>query len=478
MEDLFRKIPSLVKSSSRGSSSSSSRSTTPSPPPATLPPPLPAPDIPIQLPVGPLLPPPFITAGNSLGTPISLPPPSLTQTAVSQRDRAARVFEHSPLSNQLSSSDAASQYQQQKEQIEKQRGRYRFRGESVDTRKSASRSLSPRGKPNEKVQKKKKHGTLIPPLSPTVSPAGEGIPIKEPRSGPATTFEEILGIDGAECVSPNDLAFYVSGSSATAFGTGFATRRMRKDPITSIMEVYSDSDAPSWAGEDYPVTESTRPSFFCEADPPLGVIFSCSRNEIEPLSRPSVQTGLSTYATDDGVYPQEIVREWVGPKCTGLGLHIDPHGGIAPLLLPPTSEASVSGTKHGSYIPQVDGSFVSQSQNLTDPNLAEFPRLPDPFGLRAAMPTEEAVRVSEEGRRISFLQRCKDFIRLNSKNIRARVVHALTTGPNMNNNIDFEMDLGEAEEDIGTRKAKAVARCWSRTDLVVCYSWWVSFTLP
>lgn len=469
MEDLFRKIPSLVKSSSKGSSPSSSRSTTPSPPPATLPPPLPAPDIPIQLPVGPLLPPPLITAEDSLGAPISLPPPSLTQTAVFQRDRATRVFEHSPLSNQLSSSDAASQYQQQQEQIEKQRGRYRFRGESADTRESASRSLSPRGKPNEKVQKKKKHWTLIPPLSPTVSPAAEEIPVKEPRSRPATTFEEILGIDGADCVSPDDFAFYVSGSSATAFGTGFTTRRMRKDPITRIVEVYSGSDALNWVEGGYPATESTRPSFFCEADPPLGVIFNCSRNEIEPLSRPSIQTGVSTYATNDEAHPQEIMQELIGPKCTGIDLH----GGV----LFPASDASVLSTKHKSYIPQVDGSFVSQSQNLTDPNLAELPKLPDPFGLRAAMPTEDAVRVSEEGRQISYLQMCRDFIRSNSRDIRARIVRALTTGPDMNNNTDFEMDPDEAEEDIGTRKAKAVARCWNRTDLVVCYSWWVSLNL-
>lgn len=390
-----------------------------------------------------------------------------------QRDRAARVFEHSPLNNQLSCSDAASQYQQW-EQIEKQRGRYRSRGEPADTRKSASRSLSPRGKPNEKVQKKKKHGTLVPPLSPTVSPAAEEIPVKEPRFGPATTFEEILGIDGANCVSPDDLAFYVSGSSATAFGTGFTARRVRKDPVTRIVEVYSGSDVLSWVEEGYPATESTRPSFFCEASPPPGVAFSCSRNEIEPLSRPSFQAEVSTYATDDEAHPQEVEGGWIEPKCTGLDLHIDSHGGVAPLLSP-TSDASVSSTKHKSYIPQMDGSFVSQSQNLTDFNLVELPRLPDPFGLRAAIPTEDAVRVSEEDRRISFLQKCKDFIRLNSRNIRARIVHALTTGPDMNDNTDFEMDPGEAEEDIGTRKAKAVSRCWNRTDLVVCYSWWVSF---
>lgn len=486
MEDLFKKIPSLVKSSSKRPSPSSSRSKTPSPPPATLPPPLPTPDIPIQLPVGQLLPPPLITAGNSLDVPISLPLPPLTQTAVFQRDRAARVFEHSPLSNQLSLSNSASQYQQQQEQIEKQRGRYRFRGESTDARKSASRSLSPRGGPKEKFERKNPHAIPVPPLSPTTPSAAGEIPVEKLRLRPATTFEEILSIDGADGASPDDFAICASGSLATAFRTDFTTRPMRKDQITRIVKAYSDSAALRWAEEGYPTTERTQPLPLCEAysrTSPISTIaelgvFNCSRDETEPLSRSNVQIRVST---DDETNPHEIMRKFVGPQCirTDLDLHMDFKDDIAPLLSP-VSDASASSTKHKPYIPQVDGSFGSQSRNLSDPTSAELPGLPDPFGLQAAIPTEDAVRIAEEGRQISFLHRCKSFFTSNSRNIRARAMQALTTGPNINNNnTHVETDPEEAGEieDIGTRKAKAVARSWSRNDLVVCYSWLVSFTI-
>lgn len=484
MEDLFKKIPSIVKSSSKRSSSSSSRSKTPSPPPTTLPPPLPTPDIPIQLPVGQLLPPPLITAGNSLGIPIGLPLPSLTQTAVFQRDRAARVFEHSPLSNQLSLSNC--QYQQQ-ERIEKQRGRYRFRGESADTRKSPSRSLSPRGKPKEKVERKTPHGILVPPLSSTTPSEAEGIPVKEPRPGPATTFEEILSIDGTDGASLDDFAICVSGSLATAFRTDFTTRRMRKDRITRIVKAYSDSAALSWAEEGYPATECTQPLPHYKAYSPtspisaaaeLGIVFNCSRNETELPLRSNVRIRVST---GDETHPQETMRKFVGPKCirTDLGLHMSFKDDIT-RLPSPVSDVSAPSTKHKPYIPQVDGSFGSQPPNLSDPTSAELPGLPDPFGLRAAIPTEDAVRIAEEGRQVSFLQRCKDFFTSNSRNIKARGVQALMTGPDMNNNNTHvetnPEEPGETEEDIGTRKAKAVARSWNRSDLVVCYSWLVALT--
>lgn len=440
------------------------------------------------------MPPPLITAGNSLDVPISLPLPPLTQTVVFQRDRAARVFEHSPLSNQLSLSDSASQYQQQQEQIEKQRGRYRFRGESTDARKSVSRSLSPRGKPKEKVEKKNPHAIPVLSLSPTTPSAAGGIPVEKLKFRPATTFEEILSIDGADGASPDDFAICASGSLATVFRTDFTTRRMRKDRITRIVKAYSDSAALSWVEEGYPTTERTQPLLLCEAYSPtspisttaeLGV-FNCSRDETEPLSRSNFQTRVST---DDGTNPQEIIRKFVGPKCirTDLDLPVGFNDDIAPLLSP-VSDTSASSTKHKPYIPQVDenipqvdGSFCSQPRNLSDPTSAELPGLPDPFGLRAAIPTEDAVRIAEEGRQISFLHRCKGFFTSNLRNIRARAVQAIKTGSNMNNNnTHVETDpeeVGEIEEDIGTRKAKAVARSWNRNDLVVCYSWLVSFTI-
>lgn len=496
MEDLFKKIPSLVKSSSKRSSPSSSRSTTPSPPPTTLPPPLPTPDIPIQLPVGPLLPPPLITTGNSLGDPVpsaNLPPPSLTQTAVFQRDRAAKVFEHSPLSNQLSPPSTGGQYQQQLEQIEKQRGRYRFRGESADARGLPSRSSSPRGKADERAGKKKSGGNLALLLSPTIPPVAGEVAVKTSRSRPAKTFEEILSIDGApgaDCTSSDDFAFCVTGSSATAFGTGFTTRRMRRDPITRMMKVYSDSAAPSWGEEGYSATGAPQPSFFHRADSLMfvtaepGVVNSANQDEMGVL--PELR-GQSRVSTDDEPLrddPQEMKGEEFGLGRANLEPHLNSHdeNGSSPA----SSSSSISHTfssrpehrvtpENRSYIPQLDGSGVSRTRNLSDHFSAPAEPLgrPDPFGLRAAVPTEDAVRIAEEGHQVSFFQRCRDFFTSNVRNIKARTVHALTTGPDMNNSTDVDMDLeepGESEEEMGARKAKAVARSWNRTDLVTCYS--------
>lgn len=388
------------------------------------------------------------------------------------------------MGNQLSLPNAASQYQQQKEQIEKQRGRYRFRGDSADTQKSASRSSSPGGKTSEKAGKRKKSGTLVPQLSPIIIPTAGEVILKPSRSGPATTFEEILSIDGApgaDCASP-DFAVCVSGSSATAFGTGFTTRRTRKDPVNRIMKAYSDSVEPSWAEEGYPATEISQLSLFHRVDPSAPSISTAAEfggvdrswNEIEHLSRRLEQIRASTADEPPGDDQHGIKRNRFGLKCTDLELHMDSQYENRSSLAPPpppisdsSSEhkASMISPEHGSHIPQVDGPASTP---------AELPERPDPFGLRATIPTEDAIRIAEEGHPVSFFQRFKDFFTSNTRNIKARTMHALTTGPDMSNNTDVDTDSEEpceTEEDIGTRKAKAVARGWSRTNLVTCYSW-------
>lgn len=387
------------------------------------------------------------------------------------------------MGNQLSLANAASQYQQQKEQIEKQRGRYRFRGGPTDTQKSASRSSSPGGKTSEKAGKGKNNGTLVPQLSSIIIPTAGEFVLKPSRSGPATTFEEILSIDGApgaNCASP-DFAVCVSGSSATAFGTGFTTRRMRKDPVNRIMKAYSDSVEPNWTEDGYPATEITQ----YRVDPSAPSISAATGfgeinnnwSEIEHLSKWDEQIGASTENKTPGDDQQEIRRNWFGLKYTDLELHMDSQYENRPSLAPPpppTSDISDSNSEYrASMIASENGSHILQADGPAS-TPAELPERPDPFGLRAIIPTEDAIRIAEEGHPISFFQRFKDFFTSNTRNIRARAMHALTTGPDMNNNTDIDTDSEEpceTEEDIGTRKAKAVARVWSRTNLVTCYSW-------
>lgn len=400
------------------------------------------------------------------------------------------------MGNQVSLSNPASQYQQQQEQIEKQRGRYRFRGESADTRKSASQSSSPGKRTNEKAGKKKKKETLVSSLSPTIPPTTGEITIKPSRSGPATTFEEILNIDGAlgaDCALLDDFAFCVSGSSTTEFGTGFKTRRMGKDPVTRITKAYADSVA---IEEGYPATESAQLSFFRRVDPSaplistaaeLGVIDSDNWDQMEPLSRWHGQIGVSADDETPGDDQQEIKKKWLGLKCTDLELYVDSQYENRSALLPsplPTSSVSDSSSEdrasmivpeHGSHIPQVDGSCASRQRNLSDPSSTpvELPERPDPFGFRATIPTEDAIRIAEDGHPVSFFQRLKALFTSNVRNIKSRAVHAFTTGPDLSNDTDNmnSEESYETEEDIGTRKAKAVVRSWSRTGLVICYSW-------
>lgn len=503
MEDFFKRIPSLVKPPKR-SSPSSSRSTTPSPPPSTLPPPLPTPDIPIQLPVGPLPPPPFITAGSFLEAPVpsTSPPPSvLTQRAVSQRDRATRVFEHSPLSKQLSLSLSTSQHKRQQEQIEKQRGRYRFRRESANPRGLPSRSLSPKDdeKGGEKTKDIKEKSLIS--LSPTIYPTAEKpivnkFTVKRPRSGPATTFEEILGIDGAPGVdnasfsSLDDFAFGVSGSSTAAFETGSTMCRMRKDSATRTMRAYSNEDPA--AGRDYPLfsyrTHSPRSLIPAALESAITDDGSQDRMKVKSSKLHHRQAKLCTNdeASRLDIQPTEKRQEKIfESKCTNLGPGVKLHEAERP----PYASSSPSGLTtldsilpnrlsegidQSEYAPQVNGDCTSWSQSRDDQSttLAESLGCPDPFGIRAAIPTQDAIKIADECRQAPFLRVLQDFLTSNARNIKARTVRVFTAGPVMNSTTDVDIrfeEPSESEEDMGTRKAKAVTRSWNRADLVTCY---------
>lgn len=256
---------------------------------------------------------------------------------------------------------------------------------------------------------------------------------------------------------------------------------MRKDPVNRILRAYSDSVEPSWAEDGYPATEISQLSPSYRVDPSISAAtefgeIDSNWTEIEHLSGWHEQIEASTENKTPGDDQQGVRRNWFGLKCTDPELHMDSQYENQSSLAspPPTSDISDSSSEyrafmivpeHGSHIPQVDGPANTP---------AGLPERPDPFGLRATLPTEDAIRIAEEGHPVSFLQRVKDFFTLNTRNIKIRAMHALTTGPSMNNNTDVDTDSEEpceAEEDIGTRKAKAVARGWSRTNLVTCYSW-------
>lgn len=507
MEDLFRKIPSLIKPSKR-SSSSSSRSTTPSPPPATLPPPLPTPNIPIQLPVGPLLPPPAITAGNPSNAPIppaTLLPLALTQKAVFQRDQATRVFEHSPLSQQISLSETTSQYQQQQEQIKIQRSRYRFRDGSADHRNLPSRSLSPSGEGRADETRKKKNNPLISSSPLTIPHTAENDVAREARSkpAPATTFEEILGIDGAPGADYSSLlddllddpSVSVSGSPATESGTPIAS----KDPKTGIISTYSNPTALARVDGIGSVIEMPQPLILYRTDSLASLVSAtaeprlANNNNQNEMKLESFNLRERTELVLDDELPKKDIQCAQTRRQKRLGLeYVDGGLGVRDYRTNESLHASRSSstystsdltTIHGpvaknpeqeSYIPQADGSCASKPRGRSGSPSTSFELFgrPDPFGVQATEPTQDAIRIAEQGHQVSFLQRCQDFFTSNAHSIKKRTVRVLTTRPNTDNTADVNIQVegfGESKEDIGTRKAKAVARSWNRADLVTCY---------
>ncbi|KAH8146541.1 uncharacterized protein LAJ45_09487 [Morchella importuna] len=96
---------------------------------------------------------------------------------------------------------------------------------------------------------------------------------------------------------------------------------------------------------------------------------------------------------------------------------------------------------------------------------------PDPFGVQAVVPTGGAAR--ELVRKAPWHHKVKNYIRSEVSDLKDRTIHAFSAPhrrmEELRANAAHHEEPGESDEDIGTRKARAVSRNWKRTDLMACY---------
>lgn len=98
---------------------------------------------------------------------------------------------------------------------------------------------------------------------------------------------------------------------------------------------------------------------------------------------------------------------------------------------------------------------------------------PDPFGVQAVAPTGDAKR--ELDRKAPWHHKMRNYLKSEVSDLRDRTIHAFSAPhgrtEELRANAAHREEPGESDEDIGTRKARAVSRNWKRTDLMACYIW-------
>jgi hypothetical protein len=99
---------------------------------------------------------------------------------------------------------------------------------------------------------------------------------------------------------------------------------------------------------------------------------------------------------------------------------------------------------------------------------------PDPFGVQAVIPTGDATR--ELHRKASWHHKMRNYLKSEVSDLKDRTIHAFsahhrTRTEELQADTAHREEPGESDEDIGTRKARAVSRNWKRTDLMACYIW-------
>ncbi|KAI5837234.1 hypothetical protein DFP73DRAFT_620024 [Morchella snyderi] len=96
---------------------------------------------------------------------------------------------------------------------------------------------------------------------------------------------------------------------------------------------------------------------------------------------------------------------------------------------------------------------------------------PDPFGVQAVVPTGDAAR--ELHRKAPWYHKMRNYFKSEVINLKDRTTHAFSTPHRRPEELQADTahreEPGESDEDIGTRKARAVSRSWKRTDLMTCY---------
>lgn len=501
------KVPSLKKLPSKPSEllvPGLTSELTPLPPSVFPDPAVPPTDIPTLL---------FIFAEEGAApTPAAGPPPApLSRETFLQRDEAARAFEPSPLSQQLSQSQLSGlgPTQEPEQQVHLQRSRYRLLASGRPPRRKYSNSWPSNVKRDASnvSPSETSYSSLIECInSVTNTTRDPEIEIAGQRPYPARTFEEMsveIGVDGTTWGTSKREAPW-RRSSLPLDGASLAILEESVRAFQIPTTILSSTNMGKRERLTSPLGHLECGDDICEFSGPSGRVAleysRISRASGEAIA--SANCGNLSYSGEPFEFRPEANRSgndgnlaFYRPQSTNSQQHDIREPSIQFIVREshkPTNNKAANRTTHGFailpkiVISQMDGSVESREQSARAPNLNLNPREEQSVGMgqdfgsfrfQYQPASENTIRMIEEGLARggkSRVHRVKDTLKTRIKNLVRQIVPRLGLWPrkrrgHVKKGVQTILREDYAE-DSGVREAVAVTRSWKNVDLLITYT--------
>lgn len=454
----------------------------------------------------------IFTKGGATPTPTAGPPPApLSRETVLQRDEAARVFEPSPLSHQLSQSQPSGlgPTQEPEQQVYLQRNRHRLLASGRPPRRKHSNSWPSNVKRDASNlgPSETSHSSLTECINSVTNITRDlEIEIAGQRPRPAKTFEEMsveIGVDGTtwgaskreapwrrSSLPLDGASLAILEESVRAFQiptTILSPTNMGKmGRLTSPLGHLECGDdtcefraPPGRVALEYPRISQASGEAIASAN--YGdLCYSREPFELRPEANRSGNDGnLAFYRSQSTNSRQHDIREPSTPF-------------IVRESHKPTNDKAANRATHGFAIlpkiaiSQTDGSVESRELSARAPSLNLNPREEQSVGIgqdfgsfrfQYRPASESTIRMIEEGLARggkSRVHRIKDTLKTRIKNLVRRIVPGL--------GLRYRKGRGHVKkgvqtilqedyaEDSGVREAVAVTRSWKNVDLLITYT--------